>query len=220
MADAARQMHRVLHLYRACLRSAKLAVTPSRAAEMRHLCRLKFRDGAGRHGDRAQQLLADGINELGFFQYALHLSKQRVGAGLGNLAGEVPSASVSPAFFEQRIRQQLEEGAAASVARAEARRAAGRVPRPAEPATIQTPLRAPGGAVEDGGRPPAVMATSAASAAACACGDCGAALSPTAKFCSECGSQRACTACGTPLARTAKFCSECGTRRSGGQAPR
>jgi predicted nucleic acid-binding Zn ribbon protein len=165
-------------------------------------------------------VLADGINELGFFQYALHLSKQRAGAASAALAGDVPSVSASPAFFEQRIRQQIEEGAAASAARAEARRAAGRVPRSAEPVTTQTPSRAASGAVEDVGPAPALMATPAASAASCACGECGAALAPTAKFCSECGSQRACAACGTPLARTAKFCSECGTPRAGGQALR
>jgi hypothetical protein len=159
-------------------------------------------------------LLAEGITELGFFQYALHLSKQRAGA----TSGDVSSASVSPAFFEQRIRQQIEEGAAASVARAEARCAAGRVQRRTEPAIAQTPLRTASGVVEKRARSPAAMATAAA--AACACGECGAALSPTAKFCSECGAQRACATCGTPLAVTAKFCSECGTRRAGAQAPR
>ncbi|MBR3874805.1 MAG: SPFH domain-containing protein [Clostridia bacterium] len=48
------------------------------------------------------------------------------------------------------------------------------------------------------------------------CSACGAAISQTAKFCSECGAQqnaaRFCAECGTKLEAGAKFCPECGTK--------
>ncbi|MDR1531292.1 MAG: SPFH domain-containing protein [Clostridiales bacterium] len=50
------------------------------------------------------------------------------------------------------------------------------------------------------------------------CASCGAAISPTAKFCSQCGAKnepntaRFCQNCGAKMAPEAKFCAECGTK--------
>ncbi len=48
------------------------------------------------------------------------------------------------------------------------------------------------------------------------CSNCGAAISPTAKFCSECGQKqdvkRFCPECGKEVGGSAKFCPECGTK--------
>ena len=46
------------------------------------------------------------------------------------------------------------------------------------------------------------------------CPACGAAVSPNAKFCPECGKSllRACPACGAALSANAKFCPECGQK--------
>ncbi len=65
---------------------------------------------------------------------------------------------------------------------------------------------------------PAQAAQAAPAAAAAAggkhCTNCGAALSPTAKFCPECGTPApaGCPKCGAPLPASGKFCPECGTK--------
>lgn len=49
------------------------------------------------------------------------------------------------------------------------------------------------------------------------CPSCGKQVSPTAKFCSECGAKlpikKFCAECGKELSSTAKFCPECGTKQ-------
>jgi len=58
----------------------------------------------------------------------------------------------------------------------------------------------------------------AAGAATVPCAACGAAMSPTAKFCPECGAKREvkterfCSGCGAKIAVDAKFCPECGAK--------
>jgi class 3 adenylate cyclase/tetratricopeptide (TPR) repeat protein len=49
------------------------------------------------------------------------------------------------------------------------------------------------------------------------CSNCGAALVPGAKFCTECGTRQAiaCPSCGTPAAPGTRFCAECGTSLAG-----
>src|SRR6059058_5193349 len=54
-----------------------------------------------------------------------------------------------------------------------------------------------------------------------ACAGCGAEVSPTAKFCAECGrpQEATCTVCASPLPAHAKFCSECGTPANSAATP-
>jgi membrane protease subunit (stomatin/prohibitin family) len=64
--------------------------------------------------------------------------------------------------------------------------------------------------------PAAAPAPTAEAAATVACSACGAANSPGAKFCQECGvalGPKKCTNCNVDLAPGAKFCPECGTKQ-------
>jgi hypothetical protein len=60
---------------------------------------------------------------------------------------------------------------------------------------------------------PAAPAAGPAAAAATSCSSCGAPMSAGAKFCPQCGAQKAppgCPGCGSPVQTGTKFCGECG----------
>lgn len=63
-------------------------------------------------------------------------------------------------------------------------------------------------------RPAQTAPAAAAAAGGKHCTNCGAALSPAAKFCPECGTPApaGCPKCGAPLPASGKFCPECGTK--------
>ncbi len=76
-----------------------------------------------------------------------------------------------------------------------------------------------GGAIQRGmanaaAQAPATQPTGAPAAATAACGSCGTALAPGARFCASCGTPVAqvsvCAGCGTQLAVGARFCASCG----------